>query len=185
MIQVLNFKFGQHCTLGGETPISLLKAVKLFHLQPALLVSADGRSLRKNRFLAEKRGKISLLLPWYTGYTNAAAACRRGATGALSEYEAFKKHRQHAGTRGKSTAARARLEVGRALTTEKTFDRVRWKFWSGEAVVVATAAETAVASSQSALDSGREAAWPPDNAYDLEIIVEVIKSRDAFIGGGQ
>lgn len=137
----------------------LLRAVKLLHLLPALVLSANGWASLRDTFLAVNRGKILVLLPWLMRYTNAAAARRRGTTKASSENEPFEKASpgcRHKG--GFSTTGLTLLAKERALATEETFGKVRLKFGEEKAAVVAAAAEAAVATSRSVLASGREAA---------------------------
>ena len=56
-----------------HTPRSLVRAVKSFHVLPALPLSSDGRASRRDRFLAVERGDISVLLPWLLAFTNASS----------------------------------------------------------------------------------------------------------------
>ncbi|CAN0596375.1 unnamed protein product [Laminaria digitata] len=53
----------------SATPNSLLRAIKLWHLKPALLHSLDGRIKRRRRFALVESGDIVLLLPWSIAYT--------------------------------------------------------------------------------------------------------------------
>ncbi|CAN0583788.1 unnamed protein product, partial [Laminaria digitata] len=53
----------------SATPNSLLRAIKLWYLMPALRHSPDGRIKRRQRFALVDSGGIVLLLPWLIAYT--------------------------------------------------------------------------------------------------------------------
>ena len=122
-LALLNFQLGQHRRPGAdETPRSLVRAVKLFHVLPALLLSSDGRVSRRDRFLAVEKGDISVLLPWLLAFTDAAAARRRQVPESRSEAEVFSKAAANCKHRGGiSSAARTLLAEARAPATEETF----------------------------------------------------------------
>ena len=119
------------------------------------------------------------------GYTNAAAARRRGAAATLSEEDTFRKASKACGHKGGvSTAARVLLAEKRAPATEATFEKLRDKFGEDDAGMVAAATEAAVAARKIALSSGGEGAWRPENEYDPATAIEVIMSRNALSAAG-
>ena len=64
VVGLLNHALGEHrLSRELETPNSLLRAVKLWYILPALLRSRDGRVKRRERFASFEHGDITLLLP--------------------------------------------------------------------------------------------------------------------------
>ena len=61
-----------------ETQNSLLRAINLWNILPALLHSQGDRVRRPERFTSVERGDITRLRPWRTGYTRRAPARRSG-----------------------------------------------------------------------------------------------------------
>ena len=65
VLGLLNHALGEHRQdRQSETPNSLLRAIKLWYILPALLHSQDGRVTRRERFASVERGDITVLLPW-------------------------------------------------------------------------------------------------------------------------
>lgn len=58
---------------------TILRAMRLYHLLPTLLLSTDGMVSRRDNFSALERGDISVLLHWLTTYMKGAAARRQRA----------------------------------------------------------------------------------------------------------
>ena len=70
VLGILNHAMGEHRpNRDSATPNSLLRAIKLWYLMPALLHSPDGRIKRRQRFALVESGNIVLLLPWLIAYT--------------------------------------------------------------------------------------------------------------------
>ena len=188
-LALLNFQLGQHRPPGAdETPRSLVRAVKLFHVLPALLLSSDGRASRRDRFLAVERGDISVLLPWLLAFTDAAAARRRQVPESRSEAEVFSKAAANCKHRGGiSSAARTLLAEARAPATAETFEHVRAKFGDEDPDTVAAAAAAAVAESRDALacgGDGGDAEEQPVEDLDPQILLDVIRGRSALSAAG-
>ena len=61
-----------------ETQNSLLRAINLWNILPALLHSQGDRVRRPERFTSVERGDITRLRPWRMGYTRRAPARRSG-----------------------------------------------------------------------------------------------------------
>lgn len=103
VLYLLNFESGQHVPPGGESPRSLLRAVKLFHLRPALPFSAKGQ------IPCYDEGRDLGTTALAHGVHQRRNGCRRGASGAGPlQNTAFEKGSaacRHKG--GVSTAARA------------------------------------------------------------------------------
>ena len=71
----------------SATPISLLRAIKLWYLMPALLHSPDGRIKRRQKFPLVGSGDIVLLLPWLMAFTRGGDSRQRDAAQEDSEEE--------------------------------------------------------------------------------------------------
>ena len=68
MLGLLNHTLGHHRQNGeSETPSSLLRAIRLWHIPPALLHSHDGRVKRRGRFGSFERGNVTFISPIYDG----------------------------------------------------------------------------------------------------------------------
>ena len=65
VLDLFNHALGEHRQdRQSETPTSLLRAITLWYILPALLHSQDGRVTRRERFASVERGDITVLLPW-------------------------------------------------------------------------------------------------------------------------
>ena len=81
VLGLLNHALGGHRpNRHSETPSSLLRAIKLWYIVPALLHSQDNRVKRRERFACVERGDITLTLTWLMEYTSRAATRGRGPT---------------------------------------------------------------------------------------------------------
>ena len=70
VLGILNHAMGEHRpNRDSATPSSLLRAIKIWCLMPALLHSPDGRMKRRQRFALVESGDIVLPLPWLIAYT--------------------------------------------------------------------------------------------------------------------
>ena len=70
VLGILNHAMGEHRpNRDSATPNSLLRAIKLWYLMPALLHSPDGRIKKRQRFALVESGDIVLLLPWLMMFT--------------------------------------------------------------------------------------------------------------------
>ena len=68
---ILDHGTGEHRpNRDSATPDSLMRAIKLWYIMPALLHSPDGRIKRRQRFALVESGDIVLLLPWLMAYTS-------------------------------------------------------------------------------------------------------------------
>ena len=62
---LVNHALGGHRPSGStNTPNSLLRALKLWYILPALLHSQDERMSRTERFKSAERGDLTTVLPW-------------------------------------------------------------------------------------------------------------------------
>ena len=81
VLGLLNHALGAHRpNRQSETPSSLLRAIKLWYIVPALLHSQDSRVQRRERFAYVGRGDITLIIPLLMKYTSRASTRRRGQT---------------------------------------------------------------------------------------------------------
>ena len=70
VLGIPNHALGNHSlNWDSATPNSLLRAIKLWYLIPALLHSPDGRFKRRQRFALVESGIIVFLLPWVMALT--------------------------------------------------------------------------------------------------------------------
>ena len=127
VLSLLNHALGGHRqSRQSETPNSLLRAMKLWYILPALLHSQDGRVKRRERFASVARGDITLLLPWLMGYTHRASARRSNPAHETTDEAKFKRATpacRHPG--GVTVATRSVLAERRAPGSEATWDRIR------------------------------------------------------------
>ena len=101
MLVLLNHALGEHrLSRELETPSSLLRAIKLWYILPALLHSQDGRVKRRERFASVERGDITLFLPWMMEYTRRASARRSDLAREATDEAKLKREYQHVATRG-------------------------------------------------------------------------------------
>ena len=63
----------------SATPNSLLRAVKLWYLMPALLHSPDGRIKKRQRFALVESGDVLFLLLWLVAFTRGRNSWPRDA----------------------------------------------------------------------------------------------------------
>ena len=61
-----------------NAPNSLLRALKLWYILPALLHFQDGRMSRTERFKSAEREDLTMILPWLIEYTEGTATRLRG-----------------------------------------------------------------------------------------------------------
>ena len=86
VLGILNHAMGeQRPHRASVTPNSLLRAIKLWYLMPALLYSPDGRIKRRQRFALVESGDIVLLLPWVMAFTRGGDSRPRDAAHEASE----------------------------------------------------------------------------------------------------
>ena len=86
MLGILNHAIGEHRpNRDSVTPNSLLRAIKLWYLMPALLHSPDGRIKRRQRCTLVESGDIVLLLPWLMAFTRVGNSRPRDAAHEASE----------------------------------------------------------------------------------------------------
>lgn len=77
LLGFFNYAFGEHRqNRESETTHSLLKAITMWYIVPALLHSQDGRVKRHERFAPAERGEITLRLPWLMEYTRRASIAK-------------------------------------------------------------------------------------------------------------
>ena len=186
VLVLLNHALGEHrLSRELETPSSLLRAIKLWYILPALLHSQDGRVKRRERFASVERGDITLFLPWMMEYTRRASARRSDPAPELTVEAKFKRASsacRHPG--GVTVAARSLLAEPRASSNEVTWEQVRAKFPDGDYSSISEAAAAVAAAS--AFDSEEESGpkWRPEREFDPQIALEVINSRNAQSGAG-
>ena len=87
LLGLVNHTLGVHRPSGSTNTLnSLLRALKLWYILPALLHSQDGRMIRTERFKSAERGDLTTILPWVVEYTEGTVTRFRGpaheATGA-------------------------------------------------------------------------------------------------------
>lgn len=75
----------------SETPNSLPRSIKLWHILPALLHSQDGRVKRCEKLAPVKRGDPSIFLPWLTEFTRWASSRRSGPVHEATDEAKFKR----------------------------------------------------------------------------------------------
>lgn len=183
---LVNHALGVHRPNGSEnTPNSLLRAIKLWYILPALLHSQDGRMKRTMRFQAAERGDLTTLIPWLMEYTGRAATRLRGPAHEATEEAKFERASsacRHQG--GVTVAARGLLAEPRAPGNEVTWAIVREKFPAEDRASVSAAAAAAVAASATEPEDGSGPAWRPEGEFDPQVAFEVINSRNALSGAG-
>ena len=92
VLSLLNHALGGHRqNRQSETPNSLLRAIKLWYILPALLHSQDGRVKRRESLASVERGGITLLLPRQMGYTRRASARRSDPAHEATDEARFKR----------------------------------------------------------------------------------------------
>ena len=169
----------------SRTPLSLLRAIKLWYLLPALLHSFDGRITRKARYKALTRGDISSTLPWLMEYTKAASARSRGQEQEETEEDKFRRAGQacrHSG--GVKDAARALLAEQRSPGNEETWERLKAKFPDEDPADVEQAIAEAITESNIEEEEGSDPRWRPEDEFDPKVLIEVINSRSSNSGAG-
>ena len=86
VLGILNHVMGEHRpNRDSATPNSLLRAIKLWYIMPALLHSLDGRITRRQRFALVEREDIVFLLLWLMAYTRRGDLRQRDAAQEASE----------------------------------------------------------------------------------------------------
>ena len=79
MLRILNHALREHRPNRDSAPNSVLPAIKLWYLMPALLDSPDGRIKRRQRFALVENGDIVLLLPWLMTFSRGGDSRQRDA----------------------------------------------------------------------------------------------------------
>ena len=139
VLGIFNHAMGAHWpNRDSATPNSILRAIKLWYIMPALLHSPDGRIKRRQRFALVENGDIVLLLPWLMAYTRRRDSRERNAANEDSEEAKLERASsvcRHAG--GLKVAARALLAEPHSAGNEETwstlvtFRRPRRSFCDG------------------------------------------------------
>ena len=100
VLGILNHGIGEHRpNRDSATPKSLLGAIKLWYLMPALLHSPGGRIKRRQRFAVVESGDIVLLLSWLMVFTRGGDSRQWFAAKEASEEEKLKRRRRRVDTR--------------------------------------------------------------------------------------
>ena len=127
VLALLNHALGEHrLSRELETPNSLLRAIKLWYILPALLQSQDGRAKRHERFASVERGDITLL--WLMGHTRRASARRTDPAREATDKAKLRASSACRHPGGVTVAARSLLAEPRAPGNEATWERVKAKF---------------------------------------------------------
>ena len=184
VLGILNHVTGDHGTnRDSSTSNSLLRAIKLWYLMPALLHSPDGTIKKRQRFALVESGDIVLLLPWLMAFTRGRDSRPRDA--ALEASEEAKLERassacRHAG--GVKVAACNRLAEPRSEGDEEAWNTLLSKFPSEDHATVFAAAAAAVLVNAAEVEGGNTPPWRPDDEYASEVLFDVISSRSALSG---
>ena len=109
----------------SEAPSSLLRAIKLRYVVPALIHSQDSRVKRRVRFAFVKRGGIALNLPWLMEYTSRASTRLRGPTYESTYVDKYNKVSACRRSGGVSAVVRGIFAEPRAPDDEVTWERVK------------------------------------------------------------
>ena len=130
LLGLVNHTLGVHRPSGSTNTLnSLLRALKLWYILPALLHSQDGRMIRTERFKSAERGDLTTILPWVVEYTEGTVTRFRGpaheATGAAKVERASSSCRHQGAI---TVAACSLLVEPRAPGNEATWTTVEAKF---------------------------------------------------------
>ena len=143
VLGILNHVTGDHGTnRDSSTSNSLLRAIKLWYLMPALLHSPDGTIKKRQRFALVETGDIVLLLPWLMAFTRGRDSRPRDAALVASveaKLERASSACRHAGSQSVSTQP-----SGRATINEETCNTLVAKFPSEDHAAVSAAVADAV-----------------------------------------
>ena len=182
VVGILNHAMGEHRpNRDSTTPNSLLRAIKLLYIMPALLHSPDGRIKRRQRFALVESGYIVLLLPWLSAYTRRGDSRQRDATQEASEEAILERawsECRHAG--GVKVTARNLLAEPRAAGDEETWHTLVVEFPSEDHIAVSAAAVAAVLASATEIEEGNAPPWRPDDECASEVLFNVISSRSVL-----
>ena len=97
----VNHALGAHRPRGSpNTPNSILRALKLWYILPALLHSLDRRRSRTVKFNSAERGDLTTILPWLMQYTEGTVTRFRDQHAKQRTRPSSRRPRQCAGTNG-------------------------------------------------------------------------------------
>ena len=125
-----DFVLGEHRqNRQSETSNSLVRAIKLGYILPALLHSQDGRVKRRERLASVERGDVTTLLPCLMGYTYRASARRSNPAHEATDETKFKRAPSACHHPWRVTvSARNLLAEPRVTGSEATWERMKAKF---------------------------------------------------------
>ena len=170
---------------GASTPNSLLRAIKLWYLMPALFHSQDGRIKRRQRFVLGKSGDTSILLPWLMVYTRRWDSRQRDA-----DQEASKGAKGRTGVvgvspRGRSQSCNTKASgEPRLAEKEETWNMLATMFLSEHRAAVFTPTTAAATASAADVENGNAPPCRPDGMYVSDVLFDAIISRNPRPGPG-
>ena len=144
VLGILNHAVEEHLpNPNSATPNSLVRAITLWYLMPALLPLPDGGIKRRQLLSLMESGNIMLLLPWLMALTRGRGSRPRDAAHEASDPAKFERASstcRHDG--GVKVAARNLLAEPRSTGNEETWTTLVAKLPSEDHAAVSAAAAT-------------------------------------------
>ena len=162
-----------------------MRALKLWYILPALVLSQDGRMSRTARFKSAERGDPTTMLPWLMEHTKGTAIRFRRPTPEATDAAKFKRAALACRHQWEITvAADGLLAEPRALGSEATWIKVNALFPEEYRSSVQEAASAARVASVTKPEEGSGPTWRPEGEFNPQVAFEVTNYRNVLSGAG-
>ena len=182
-LRILNHAIEEHRpNWDSATLNSLLRAIKLWYLIPALLHAPDGQIKKRQRFALVESGDIVILLLWLMAFTRGGDPTQPDAAKKLRRAGSSNGRRRREATREAQSGSAQ--PSGKATNTGK---RGNVEHTDGQVPLQAHVAESAAAADAVLLcategEDGNALPWRPEVEYASEVLFDVISSPSALSG---